>query len=188
MRLGLSARRFRTSALLPTLIAIGAASANAANAADVADDPCAGFKWDVSQERQLFAGKPDMVSAGKRQSKPAVLMPDRLFELRLAPHARVKFPVRPGLKGSTAGTYAGLAIIQPGVAGTYRIAVDQPLWIDVDLRGQLLPPKDFEGAHGCRTPRKIVEFELTGPQPYVLQFSGAKEPHMRVTVTREPGH
>ena len=174
---------------MTAVLACGAATTAAADGANAAaTDPCAGFKWDITKERALFATAPKELTAGRNPVKAAVLMPDRLFQLRLARRAQVKFAVKPGRKGAAAGPYAGIALIQTGMPGTYRISVDQPLWIDVDLRGQLLVPKDFEGAHGCQTPRKIVEFELTDPQPYVLQFSGAPEPRMRVTVTREPGH
>jgi hypothetical protein len=39
---------------------------------------------------------------------------------------------------------------------------------------------------GCSAPHKIVEFELEGAQPFVVQFSGATADSVRLTITPSP--
>jgi hypothetical protein len=92
----------------------------------------------------------------------------------------------PAKKAASTPVYAGLATLKVPVAGGYRIAVDLPLWIDVVANGALVPPADFQGQHGCNAPHKIVEFDLAGAQPFVLQFSNAGKDDVLLTVTPSP--
>jgi hypothetical protein len=175
--------RLRSARALPlvgaVLIGIAAVPAHA-------DDPCAGFKWDVSKERALFAAsaQPQAQPAGKDGTGAPVVVPDRLYVLRLAPQDQVSFSVPPG-KGSRGGAlFAGVVELKLPAAGTYRIAADLPLWVDVATGGKLVPAKDYQAQHSCDAPRKVVEFELDGRERLLLQFSGADEQTVRVTVTR----
>ncbi len=151
-----------------------------------ADDPCAGFKWDVSKERALFAAsaQPQAQAAGKDGTGTPVLVPDRLYVLRLAPQDQVSFSVPPGKASRGEGSFAGLVELKIPAAGTYRIAVDLPLWIDVATNGKLVSAKDYQTQHSCDAPRKMVEFDLEGRERLLLQFSGADQQTVRVTVTR----
>jgi hypothetical protein len=151
-----------------------------------ADDACLDFKWDVGKERALFAGPPAELTAGKDSTSAPALAVGRLYALRLAAQDQVAFAAVPGKKAPVAGAYAGLATLKIQAAGSYRIAIDLPLWIDVVSNGALLAPKDFEGQHGCSAPRKIVEFDLAGAQAYLLQFSNAEKDAVRLTVTQSP--
>jgi hypothetical protein len=69
----------------------------------------------------------------------------------------------------------------------YRIALDQPLWVDVIANGTVVQAKDFQGRPGCNAPHKIVEFLLPAASPITLQFSGSAVRVVKVTVTRSPG-
>jgi hypothetical protein len=151
-----------------------------------ADDPCAGFKWDVSKERALFAAsaQPQAQPAGKDGTGAPVVVPDRLYVLRLAPQDQVSFSVPPGKQSRGEASFAGLVELKIPAAGTYRIAIDLPLWIDVVTGGKLVPAKDYQAQHSCDAPRKVVEFDLDGRERLLLQFSGADQPAVRVTVTR----
>jgi hypothetical protein len=151
-----------------------------------ADDACAGFKWDVSKERALFAGSAIVQAAGTDAASAAVITPDRLFELHLAPQAKVAFAAVPGRQTSDPDSYAGLANLKLSAAGTYRIAVDLPLWIDVVVNGKLRSPSDYQGQRGCSAPHKIVQFELTTDQPLTLQVSSAAQASVRVAIIRVP--
>jgi len=170
------------SLALATLLGTGLASAAAAQA--LLDDPCAGFKWDVSKERALFSSSAVPQAAGKDGESAPVVVPNRLYQLALKPLEQVSFPAPPGKKPSDPGTFAGIAALQIPSSGSYRISVDLPLWIDVAVNGERVPAKDYEGQRSCDAPHKIVEFDLDAKRPLLLQFSGATQGTLRVTVTR----
>src|SRR5271155_1437305 len=150
----------------------------------IADDPCAGFKWDVSKERALFGTSALPRAAGKDSASAPVVAPDRLYQLQLSPRSQVVFAAPPGKESPVEGTYAGLAVLKIPVSGSYRIAVDLPLWIDVTANGARVPAKDYEGQQDCDAPHKIVEFDLDATQPLLLQFSATAKATVRLTVTR----
>ena len=166
-------------ALLSLLIALIAASASAAT-------PCTGFKWDVSKELALFDGASVALSAGKNGGSAPTVGMDRLYQLQLLPQAAVAFAMTPGKSTATDGAYAGLAKLKLHAPGSYRVAVDAPLWIDVVSNGKLATATDFQGSQSCDGPHKIVEFDLTGSTRFVLQISGSAKAAVRLTVTRTP--
>jgi hypothetical protein len=151
-----------------------------------ADDGCIDFKWDVSKERALFAGAPTALKSAKESASAPAIVPNRLYQLHLMPEDQVTFAVNPGKRAPAAGAFAGLATLKIAAAGAYRIAIDLPVWIDVVSSGSLLSAKDFEGQRNCSAPHKIVEFELTGEQPFVLQFSNGMSENILLTVTASP--
>ncbi len=148
-------------------------------------EPCSAFIWDVRQERALFASTPQAAAAGANAVSAAALVPDHLYQLTLMPQPQVTFAAPPGKRMLTDGAFAGVVAFQVTAPGTYRIALDQPFWIDVVLEGHLLASKDFQGAPDC-APHKIVEFDLPAGKQLLLQFSGATSPTTRVTITRAP--
>ncbi len=148
-----------------------------------AEDGCVDFKWDVTQVRALFAGAAQSLSAGTDVTSAPALQPNRLYALKLLPQDRVSFMTKPAAKGTYAGSHAGLATFQVPESGSYRVAIDAPFWIDVVANGALLPAKDYQGQHSCSAPHKIVEFELPGTRPLVLQLSNAAQGEIRLTIT-----
>jgi hypothetical protein len=152
----------------------------------LAADPCAGFAWDVARERALFDSAPQMLPAGKDRESAVALIPDRLYQLQLSSQQQVSFATAPGKQMPTDGAYAGLAVFRVATPGTYRIALDAPFWVDVVSEGKLVHSKDFQGAPGCHAPHKIVEFDLSGAQPFMLQLSGATSTTVRVSITLAP--
>jgi hypothetical protein len=152
----------------------------------LADGTCVDFKWDVSKERALFAGTPVALTAGKDARAAPAVVPGRLYALRLAAQDQVAFAVTPGKKLPATPTFAGLATLNVPLAGSYRVAIDLPLWIDVVSGGALLEPTDYQGQHACSAPHKIVEFELSGGKPFILQFSNAASETVLLTVTPSP--
>jgi hypothetical protein len=147
---------------------------------------CLDFKWDVSQERALFAGSATAVTAGTDPKSAPLIVPDRLYALRLAAEDHVKFAVAPAKKSAGTAVYAGLATLKLPAQGSYRIAVDLPFWIDVVSNGTLVSAEDFHGQHECSAPHKIVVFALSSAQPFVLQLSGATQANVLLTVTAAP--
>jgi hypothetical protein len=148
-----------------------------------AEEGCVDFKWDVTQVRALFAGAAQSLSAGTDLTSAPALQPNRLYALKLLPQDRVSFMTKPAAKGTYAGSHAGLATFQVPESGSYRVAIDAPFWIDVVANGALLPAKDYQGQHSCSAPHKIVEFELPGTRPLVLQLSNAAQDEIRLTIT-----
>jgi hypothetical protein len=169
-----------------SLLAAVLAGAGAAAAPALAADPCTGFKWDVSKEHALFGGSPVSLPAGKDAASAPTIAADHLYELKLMPQDQVAFALPPGKTMLTDGAYAGLAAFTVGTPGAYRVSVDVPFWIDVVANGKLVATKDFQGQHGCDAPHKIVEYELTAAQPFVLQVSGSTKSIVRLTVTQSP--
>jgi hypothetical protein len=154
---------------------------------EVATDPCARYKWDVTRERALFAGEASPVAAAKDGGSPPRIATDRAYRVQLAPAGQVVFPTAPGKVSPAEGSYAGFLAFSVPAAGNYRVSVDLPMWIDVVADARLVPPTDYEGQHGCAAPRKIVQFSLRANEPLILQMSGVSEASARVTIIRTPG-
>jgi hypothetical protein len=167
---------------LPVFLALLMAGATAAHA----DDGCLDFKWDVSKERALFAGTPAVLKGGRDLASAPIVVPNRLYTLRLAAQEQVAFAVAPAKKPSASPANAGLATLKIAAPGSYRVSVDLPIWIDVVAQATLVAAKDYQGQHACSAPHKIVEFELAGTQPYILQFSNAAADSITLTVTPSP--
>jgi hypothetical protein len=174
----------RTSSAIRIVIVLAITAA--ATQALAEDDPCAAFLWNVTQERALFGTKAELLAAGRDAASAPGMQVDRLYEWTLVPQEEVMFAAAPGKRMLTDGARAGLVRLQIAAAGTYRVSVDQPFWVDVVAGGKLLPSKDFRGAPGCQAPHKILEFVLPAHQDLLIQLSGAVNPHARLTVTRAP--
>ncbi|HEY2463422.1 MAG TPA: hypothetical protein VGI32_05145 [Steroidobacteraceae bacterium] len=162
------------------------ATALAAAAPALADESCVDFKWDVAQERALFAGSATpLAAATDPKSAPALLL-KHLYELKLTKQEQVSFAVTPGKKSPRAESYGGLVTFKIPASGSYRVAIDMPFWIDVVSNGALVAANDFQGQHGCSSPHKIVQFDLLGTRPFLLQLSNAAPDSVRVTITATP--
>jgi hypothetical protein len=176
-----SARMLKSAAC-----AIVFVTAFSAAAPVLADESCVDFKWDVAQERALFAGAETPVSAGAdAKSAPALLL-NHLYALKLSKQEQVSFAVTPGKKSPREGSYGGLVTFKIPASGSYRVAIDMPFWIDVVSSGALVAATDFQGQHGCSSPHKIVQFDLLGTRPFFLQLSNAAPESVRLTITATP--
>ena len=180
------------AALLSGLLAAGAGGAahapepvSAGAPATEPADPCSGFSWNVAHERALFKEVPQKISAGASPADAPAISPGRLYELALVPYPRVRFAATPGRNRSAAG-HAGLATLLLSTAGVYRIALDQPFWVDVIAQGSPIPSRDFQGRAGCHAPHKVVEFALPAATPLTLQFSAGDASTLRVAVLLAP--
>jgi hypothetical protein len=162
------------------------ATAFAVVAPALADEACVDFKWDVSPERALFAGPATPVAAAADPKSAPVLLLNHLYELKLAKQEQVSFAVTPGKKSPREGSYGGLVTFKIPASGSYRVAIDMPFWIDVVSDGALVAANDFQGQHGCRSPHKIVQFDLLGTRPFFLQLSNAAPDSVRLTITATP--
>jgi hypothetical protein len=109
-----------------------------------------------------------------------------LYSLQLSAQDTVGFSVIPPAKKSAAGAYGGLAALTVSAPGIYRMAMDLPSWIDVVADGALVKATDFQGQHECGAPHKIVEFELAGTRPFLLQLSNVAVDKILLTITPAP--
>jgi len=164
------------------------ASGLAAPCALAQPDPCTAFSWNVEHERALFATAPKTLTAGHDAASMPLLAPDRLYELQLGPQGQVGLLLPAGKKSSSEGGFAGMARLRLPQPGTYRISVDQSLWIDVVAGGRMIESADFQGRAGCVAPHKIVQYALPAGQELVLQLSAAAGPRARVSITRVDTH
>ena len=156
-----------------------------ATVAAAADDPCAGGKWDVTQEHALFLKAPEAVPAGHDLASAPVMKAQKMYELTLTPQSGVTFILPPAKKMLADGAFAGLVHMQVPTAGSYRVSLDQGFWIDVVGGQKFIESTDFGGMSGCTAPRKVVIFTLPAGD-VVLQLSGAAKDHVRVTLTPAP--
>ena len=152
-------------------------------AAVAADDPCTGFKWDITPEHALFTQAPQAATAGHDLASAPTLKAQQLYELSLTSQDSVKFVLPPGKKSLADGTFAGLVHLKVPAAGSYRISLDAGFWIDVVSHQKLIDATDFGGMHGCDAPRKVVIFNLPAGDDLVLQISQAAKDRVRVTLT-----
>lgn len=89
-----------------------------------ADDPCAGFSWNVTHERALFATNAQAFSAGRDAVSAPMLELNRLYTLSLAPREQVQLAAATGRKNHGAETgFAGLVRLNVYPPGSYRIAI-----------------------------------------------------------------
>jgi hypothetical protein len=151
-----------------------------------ADDPCASFSWNVAHEHSLFTQQARNIKAGVQPGSAPVIALDRPYELTLASQDQVHFRAEPGKKSKSEGAFGGLARITVPTAGLYRVAVDQPFWVDVVSGDGPIHSLDYQGAPGCTAPHKIVQFLLPAGQQLVVQVSGLPIAHARITVTAAP--
>jgi hypothetical protein len=167
-------------------IAFAWAISAAAPAPAFGDESCVDFKWDVTQERALFAGSATPLAAAVDPKSAPVLLLNHLYELKLSKQEQVRFAVAPGKKSPRDASYGGLVTFKIPASGSYRVAIDMPFWIDVVSDGALVAATDFQGQHGCSSPHKIVQFDLLGTRPFFLQLSNAAPDSVRLTITAAP--
>jgi hypothetical protein len=179
-------RRARAQRLRPAAVPLALLVLTLAPLHARADDPCAGFSWDVHHERELFGKEPLDLASGRTAEDAPALTPDRLYELELRAQPEVTFAVPPSRTWPSEATYAGLARLTVETAGVYRIALDQPAWVDVLVSRVVLPIRDFQGRPGCSAPHKVVEFALPAGKAVILEFSASVTPSIKVTVSRSP--
>jgi len=151
-----------------------------------ADDACNDFKWDVSQERALFASAPTPVNAGTDAKTAPSLVPGKLYQVQLASQASVNYVLEPGRKARADSDHGGVAILKMPAGGAYRFSMDMPLWVDIVANDTLLTATDFQGQRDCKAPHKIVVFDLAADQTLTLQLSSSAADSVRMTITPAP--
>ena len=119
----------------------------------------------------------------KPAAAPAALKPGTAYQLALKDAAIVRMAVAP-TRPAAAGTFIAAPSLEVKTAGTYRVALSAPAWLDLFRDGK--PLESVAHTHGpaCSGIRKIVDFDLK-PGRYTLMVSGAKEPGATVLVVKK---
>ena len=108
----------------------------------------------------------------------------RRTELMLAPKDSVRYPSTPSKPGEPA-SLGGMASFSVSRAGTYRVLLGTPAWIDVvNSRKAQTSTAHAHGA-ACSGIAKMVDFKLA-PGRYVIQIAGSKAAAAPVLITRRP--
>jgi hypothetical protein len=139
---------------------------------------CDKFKWPLDHERALLASAVPLAS-GAQMPKPL----DSAVTVTLAPLADAKLPMPPSRAPKNPGSYAGF-VSAPAIpqAGTYRVTLSAPAWIDVIQAGHALQSTAFSGASGCAGIAKSVKFDLAAA-PFSVELSGTAAHALSFVVT-----
>jgi hypothetical protein len=101
--------------------------------------------------------------------------------MALLPTPRVAYPLRPEKPGGSV-SYGGLARFTVDKAGTWRVALSTPAWVDVVKDGKA--STSIAHGHGpdCSGIRKMVDYALE-PGEYVLQVAANGSDKVTLLVT-----
>jgi hypothetical protein len=121
--------------------------------------------------------------AAWRNPSPASgpLRPGMAVQVPLRPVAELQVAVAPHTPrdgGATTGARLDLDIATPG---TFQIALDHAVWIDLVRDGQTVRSAANGRGPACSSIHKIVDFALT-PGRYVIQLSGTNAASARLLV------
>ena len=164
------------------LVIILAISGYASPAAD--EDPCVNFAGEASHELAVMKQtSQEITAAANPDAGVPRISTETLYRLTLAAQSRVKFVANPGRTAVEEGSYAGLVKFRVSKAGRYRVSITSTHWIDIIDGAQLLEARAFQGLHGCKRPRKIVEYDLPADHDLILQLSGSPESRVDVAIT-----
>jgi len=120
-------------------------------------------------------------AARAAQARFATGEPVRLL---LLPDGEVTYLTLPKGEGEAA-SFGGMASFTVEQAGTYRVGLSEPVWVDVVEDGKPAETLRFGPGPACSGIRKAVSFELK-PGVHVLEISGGKTPEAGVLVERLP--
>jgi len=141
---------------------------------------CDKFKWPLDTERAMLtaADVPGVASGGSVAKPPPVAVSVALVSLA---DAKLPLPLERAPKSSA--SFAGFVkAAAPPRAGTYKITVSAPAWIDVAQAGKLVKSSTFSGAVGCDGIRKSVKFDLAAA-PFTVEISGVEANSIRFAIT-----
>lgn len=169
-----------------TVLACALACVTSLIPADAIAAECQGFKWDVSPERAIFGGAALELDSGHSPVDAPLVQAGQLIKLKLSPLANVQFAVAPERPVPQSSASGGLLRFLADRAGTYRVALSEPLWIDVVHSGKALPSKDFSGSSGCHTPHKVVIFDFPADGILLLQISGKAAQTVDLSILAQP--
>jgi hypothetical protein len=116
------------------------------------------------------------------EARQASIATEKPIRLALHPDGEVAYLTLPQGEGE-AGSFGGLASFTVEQAGTYRVGLNEPVWVDIASGGTPAEAVRFGPGPACSGIRKAVSFELR-PGPHVLEISGGVVPETGVLIER----
>ena len=124
-----------------------------------------------------------LIAAEKPDVRPsAVLAPGRPASVTLAPSHDIAFSVTPA-KPAGPTSYGGMLTLTVPTAGTYRVAIGAPAWIDMVSGGQAVAAVAHDHGPACSGIVKMVDFVLPAGAA-TIELSGAPTPVTTVMAVR----
>mgnify|MGYP004519913833 CR=1 FL=1 len=123
------------------------------------------------------------VTAGASVAAPATLALGRSARATLLPTDRVTFPAPPG-RAAEPATMAGVFAVDADSAGSYRVALSAPVWVDLVAGDK--PLASVAHGHGpdCSGIRKTVDFRIPAAGRYLVQVANSAAPNVTVMISR----
>lgn len=173
----------RFTLLLAASVLSGAGAAASASAPDtpaaVTTPECAQVpeRWSGARAFNSARDESGLAAAGFAMGEPV--------RLRLHPDGDVSYLTLPKGEGE-ASSFGGMARFDVAEAGTYRVGLDEPVWVDIVRAGEPAEAVIFGRGPECSGLRKVVGFKLA-PGSYTIELSGNIERDIRVLVEPLPG-
>jgi hypothetical protein len=104
--------------------------------------------------------------------------------LSLHPDGEVAYVTLPQGEGET-DSFGGMASFTVEQAGTYRVGLSEPVWVDVVEGGKPTEAVRFGPGPACSGIRKTVSFALE-PGIHIIEISGSTTDEAGVLVERLP--
>lgn len=120
-------------------------------------------------------------AAGAAQASFAI---GEAVRLALHPDGEVAYVTLPKGEGE-AGSFGGMASVAAEQAGTYRVGLSEPVWVDVVQDGKPAETVRFGPGPACSGIRKAVSFAL-GRGLHVIEISGGTVAEAGLIVERLP--
>lgn len=175
----------RSSPLLILSLALMVGSGGAS--AQMADKPAAACDAPAEPPAALASWRqatPLQAVGASKALADATLTPGRAVAMALLPTPKVAYPLRPEKPGGSV-SFGGLARFTVDKAGTWRVALSTPAWVDVVKDGKA--STSIAHGHGpdCSGIRKMVDYALE-PGDYVLQVAANGSDKVTLLVTPLP--
>ena len=157
----------------------------AVQAQETPQPACATTDTSLPPETAGWATKHDLGSAAHAADLAnASLSIGHAVNAGLHPTREVSYVTQPDKTGGSV-SYGGMLRLIVKVAGTYKVGLGSPAWIDV-VKGKTSVISTAHG-HGpqCSSIRKVVDFPLQ-PGYYVIQISANADPALPIMVWRQP--
>jgi hypothetical protein len=141
---------------------------------------CDKFKWPLDRERALLSDTSVKSVATGDTVDPAVTV---AVKIKLVSLGDAKLPQLPERTSKSPAAFAGFVRMTAlKKAGTYKITLSAPAWIDVVQGNHTVKSGAFSGVQGCAGIRKSVKFDLAAA-PLIVQVNGVPADTIVLTIT-----